>query len=126
MISFQDTAPVDPPYKVSAVEQVRVTEAKVAIGRIQLEGGGAPFVFRTPEDEPLIVNLDLRGNFRDVGIVPLQPGTYDRSLFRIEKLQVADSAVYNADPEMQDLSIRIEGYLNGDPNNTFVFTSGTG
>ena len=32
-------------------------------------------------------------------------------------------AEYNANPVMQDLSIRIEGYLNGDPDNTFVFTS---
>ncbi|MEW6015627.1 MAG: hypothetical protein AB1690_09915 [Candidatus Zixiibacteriota bacterium] len=123
MVSFQDTAPLDPLYKASAVEQVKVTEARIVIGRIQLEGSGNPFNFRTPEHEPLIVNLDLNGNFHDVGIVPLQPGTYDRSLFRIEKLEVADSSVYNANPEMQDLSIRIEGYLNGDPDNTFVFTS---
>jgi len=122
VVSFQDTAPQT--MKAAAVDQIKLTSARVVIGRVQFYGdSGDSLNFRTAEHSPLIVNLDLNGNQHDIGAVRITPGVFHRSLFRIERLEVADSAVYNAHPEMQGFSIRIEGYVNGNMDSTFVFTS---
>jgi hypothetical protein len=41
----------------------------------------------------------------------------------ISRLTPDDSAAFAQNPQLQNLSIRVEGFQNGDPTNTFIFTS---
>ncbi len=110
--------------KVDAVDNVTVTDVKVVLGRIILEGdSGDTIVFRSAEHEPLVLDLDLSGNAQRVGVVAAAPGAYTRTLFRIARLEPTDSAAYANYPDMQGISIRVEGYVNGSPDSSFVFTS---
>jgi len=128
-VSFKDTAPLPSPGSgpspvPSAVSSVTLTQARVVIGRIEFRGaGGDTAKFRSAEHSPLVVNLNLTGVNHSIGTAAVPAGTYNNSLFRIEKLQTSDSAVYNANPDLRDLSILVEGYVNGAPESTFVFSS---
>lgn len=129
-VSFKDTAVSPSPGSENAapaptaVNSVTITRARVVLGRMEFRGSGNDTArFRSAEHSPLLVDLNLNGTNHSVGTVSVSPGTYTNTLFRIEKLQTSDSAAYNANPDLQDLSIRVEGYVNGVPESTFVFTS---
>ena len=50
-------------------------------------------------------------------------GIYEEMEIEIDKLDEEDGAVFTQNPELQYLSIRVEGFLHDDTANTFVFTS---
>ncbi|MGH8003230.1 MAG: hypothetical protein ACRECJ_00695 [Limisphaerales bacterium] len=107
---------------LSTVDSVTLTEAKVVFSRIEfknVEGGNADFRFR----EPLIVALNLAGAEQNLRNFVVSPGTFDLTRFDIHKLDENDTLPFNQNPDMQDLSVRVTGFLNGITESTFVFTS---
>lgn len=106
-----------------AVSRITIMHARVVIGRVEIYGDNDTVVYRSEEHAPAVLNLDLTGNTQYLAFIPVSPGSYSSSLIRIEKLEPTDSAVWNAQTEMRDISIRVEGYLNNDTNQPFLFTT---
>jgi hypothetical protein len=104
------------------VQQVTITSAKVVLSEIEVEsanGDSMDFMSNTP----LVVNLDLTGGITNIGTVMLPFGTYDELELEIERLKPTDGAVYTANPDLQNLSVSVQGYVNGDTTAVFTFTS---
>jgi hypothetical protein len=102
--------------------QVTITTAKVVLREIEVEssrGDSLDFMSSTP----LVVNLDLTGGITNLGTFSLPFGTYDKLELTIDKLTPADGAVYTANPDLQNRSIYVRGYLDGDTSAVFTFTS---
>jgi hypothetical protein len=70
-----------------------------------------------------VVNLNLNGTITEIGMVPIPMGTYDEMEIEFERLQVADGQVYLNNPDLQNRSIYVRGYVGNDTNAVFVFTS---
>ncbi len=111
------------PSLADAANSVTVTSAKFIIGRISFKSvdGSDSVDFRS--NSPMIVDLNLEGTIQEIGSISINPGVYDETRFRIEDLDDGDSAIYADNPDMQDLSIRVEGYVNGTPDSSYVWTA---
>jgi hypothetical protein len=96
-----------------------ITSAKIVISKIKFESivnDTLDFRFRQPFVQDLMVGADV--HVIDTIEVPF--GSYKESEIEIDDLEPEDGEVYNQNPDLQDLSIRVEGSFNGNP---FVFTS---
>jgi hypothetical protein len=106
----------------SLVNSVTMTSAKIMIGRIRFKSvDGDSLDFRA--DDPVIVNLDLTGVAQRLGSVQVPSGTYDETRFRIDDLDSTAGDIYWNNPQMRDLSIRVEGFVNEDEDSSFVWTA---
>ena len=102
---------------------VTITSARVIIDEIELESifdDTLDFEFEQPFVQDLMAGSS---NIYEIGTIQVPFGSYKEMEIEIDDLKAEDGAVYTQNPELEDLSIRVEGYLNGDTNNTFVFTS---
>ena len=102
---------------------VTITSARVIIDEIELESifdDTLDFEFEQPFVQDLMAGSS---NIYEIGTIQVPFGSYKEMEIEVDDLKAEDGAVYTQNPELQDLSIRVEGYLNGDTNNTFVFTS---
>ena len=102
--------------------QVTITSAKVVIGKIEFETAlrdSMDFKSRMP----LVVDLDLTGKPTPIGSVSIPAGTYSEMEFEIKPLRASDGQVYLDNPDLQNRSIAVRGYVNGNTDSTFVFTS---
>lgn len=101
---------------------VTITSARVVIDEVEFEsslGDTLDFEFNQPFVQDLIVGSDA--HVIDTIEVPF--GTYKESEIEIDDLDPEDGEVYLQNPDLQDKSILVEGFLNDNPNDTFVFTS---
>ena len=103
-------------------QQITITSAKVVVGEIEFETSLRDSMDFESET-PLVVNLDLTGMPTPLGTVSVPMGTYEEMEVEIEKLDPEDGQVYLANPDLQNLSISVQGYVDGDPNAVFVFAS---
>jgi hypothetical protein len=103
-------------------QQVTITSAKVVLGEIEIENSSEDSMdFKS--NTPLVVNLDLTGATTNLGAVSIPFGTYEELEYEITRLMPQDTAVYNANPDLQGYSISIRGYVDGDTNVVFTFKS---
>ncbi|MCI0698557.1 hypothetical protein L0337_41975 [candidate division KSB1 bacterium] len=103
-------------------QQVTITSAKVVLGEIEIENSSEDSMdFKS--NTPLVVNLDLSGAPTNLGTVSIPYGTYEELEYEITKLTPQDTAVYNANPDLQGYSLSIRGYVDGDTNAVFTFKS---
>lgn len=103
-------------------QQVSITSAKVVLGEIEIENSSEDSMdFKS--NTPLVVNLDLTGAPTNLGSVSIPFGTYEELEYEIAKLTPQDTAVYNANPDLQGFSISLLGYVDGDTNAAFTFKS---
>lgn len=109
--------------KLGAASSVTVTSAEVVIGRIRFKSvaDSDSLDFRT--DVPTIVDLQLDNSVQNLGSIDVPPGTYDETRFRIEKLDSAGGDLYTANPDLQDLTVRVAGYVDGIADSSFVWTA---
>jgi hypothetical protein len=101
---------------------VTITNAQVVIEEIEFESDTADtldFEFETP----FVQDLALDTSLHVITTVQVPFGTYEEMEIEIAKLDEEDGAAFTQNPELQNLSIRAEGFLDGDPAKTFVFTS---
>lgn len=121
-ISIKRIGAASPVAFLKAAQAVTVTSARVVIGEIELENisrDSMDFEFDEPFIEDLVSGLTI--NVVETFQVPF--GSYDEFEIEIDPLQARHGDVYAENPELQDLSIIVQGYLDGDPSQTFEFTS---
>lgn len=58
-----------------------------------------------------------------IAVVDLPIGTYEEMEIEIDELESEDGAAYAQNPNLQDLSIYVAGYVNGDTTQKFIFVS---
>jgi hypothetical protein len=106
----------------TAVLSVTITSAQLVIDEIEFEsdaGDSLDFEF----EEPFIQDLSLDTNLHEIQTVQVPFGTYEESEIEIDKLTEKDSLLYAQNPELQDRSILVEGFLDDDTSQIFVFSS---
>lgn len=101
---------------------VTITRAQVVIREIEFESSIKDSVDFEFED-PFVQDLAVDSSLHVIGNVQVPFGTYEEMEIEIAKLEDKDGAAFTQNPDLQNLSIRVEGFLNGDPNSTFLFTS---
>lgn len=115
----------------NAISLVAITKAEIVLTRIRFKSIGEDTLnFRT--NDAFVVDLDLSGTVQNLGSISVPPGTYDEARYRLNGLDscsTLDSCTdayiltYEANPNMRGLSIRIEGYVDGNTDSSFVWTS---
>lgn len=106
----------------SLAQQVTITSAKVVISKIELESSNRDsmdFMSGTP----VVSTLNLTGAMTQIGTVSVPFGTYEEIELEISKLDSTDGQVYTANPDLQNLSVSVKGYVDGDTTAAFTFTS---
>ena len=101
---------------------VTITSARVVIDEIEFESStedSVDFEF----EEPFVQDLSIDSTLHEITTVQVPFGIYEEMEIEIDKLDEEDSAAFTQNPELQNLSIRVEGFLNDDTTDTFVFTS---
>jgi hypothetical protein len=99
-----------------------ITSARVVIEEIEFESSlGDTFDFEL--EQPFVQDLIMGSILNEIETIEVPFGSYKESEIEIDELDPEDGAVYSQNPELQGRSIVVKGYLNGDPNNTFMFTS---
>ncbi|KAA3612671.1 MAG: hypothetical protein DWQ05_18660 [Calditrichaeota bacterium] len=101
---------------------IMITSARVVIEEIEFESSTEDRLDFELE-EPFVQDLVAGSNLHEVTTVQVPFGTYRELEIKIDELDEEKSIAYAQNPELQNLSIRVEGFLNDDTNNTFVFTS---
>ena len=99
-----------------------ITSARVVIERIRFDSSvddTLDFRFQ----EPFIQDLMVGSNLYEIGTAQVPFGSYKRSRIKIHDLDPEDGTVYTQNPDLQNRSIFISGFLNNDPNLAFEFTS---
>lgn len=104
------------------VDSVTITSARVVIEELEFESSIEDSVDFELED-PFVQDLALDTTLHEIGTVEVPFGIYEEMEIKIDELDEEDAAAFAQNPDLQNLSIRVEGFLNGEPNNTFVFTS---
>ncbi len=104
------------------VNQIKITSAQVVIEEIEfesVEGDSFDFKLKTPFVQDLLVDSTAH----EIQSVQIPFGSYKESEIEIDDLDSLHGTVYTQNPELQNKSILVKGYLNDDPNETFVFSS---
>jgi hypothetical protein len=106
----------------ATADKVTVTSATFVIEKVELENKSdrsMDFKF----DQPFLQDLMSITTLAEIQTFDVPFGTYDKVKVDIDDLDVQDGDVFVQNPDLQNLSIRIEGFLNDAPSETFVFTS---
>jgi len=112
----------DGPVTVGAVSAIQITSAEVVISRIRVKSVGED-TLDFNSTTPIVVNLDLAGAQQSIGTLSLPAGSYDETRFKIDQLDSLDGTVYTSNPNMQGISVRVAGYVNGSVDSTFLWTT---
>lgn len=106
----------------SPVESVTITSAQLVIDEIEFESdGGDSLDFEF--EEPFIQDLSLDTNLHEIQTVQVPFGTYEESEIEIDELTEKDSLLYVQNPELQDRSILVKGFIDDDTTQAFAFSS---
>lgn len=101
---------------------ITISSAQVVIEKIEFEsslGDTMDFEF----EHPFVQDLMVGSNLHEIDTVRVPFGSYSESEIEIDELDEEDEAAYTQNPQLQNKSILVTGYLNDNPNETFIFTS---
>lgn len=105
----------------STVDSVTITQAQIVIDRIEFENSNEDSMdFEL--DMPFVQDL-VGDSMYVIAVVDLPIGIYEEMEIEIDELKAEDGAVYMQNPNLQDLSIYVTGYVNGDTTQKFIFVS---
>lgn len=99
-----------------------ITSAVVVIEKIRFDStvdDSLDFRFR----EPFVKDLAAGSNMQVIETVNVPFGIYKKSKIKIDDLDPEDGQVYTDNPELQDRSIVVKGYLDGDTQQTFFYSA---
>ncbi|MFQ5709397.1 MAG: hypothetical protein ACE5HO_18215, partial [bacterium] len=100
---------------------VTLTSAKVVIEKIEFENSvDASLDFKF--DQPFVEDLVTITNLQEIETVQIPFGSYDQIKVAIDDLDAEDGDVFTQNPDLQNLSILVKGFLN-DSNDSFEFSS---
>jgi len=101
---------------------VTLTSVRVVIEEVEFENSlGDSLDFEL--EEPFVRDLLVGSNIQEIETIQVPFGSYKEMEIEIDELGPDDGAVYSENPQLQDISIYVEGFLSGDPAQTFVFTT---
>lgn len=106
---------------LSTATGVTITSARVVIKKIKFESiidDTLDFKFR----EPFVQELMTGATLTVIETVQVPFGSYKKSKIKIDDLDPEDGQVYVDNPELQDRSVVVKGYVNNDLAETFVFS----
>jgi len=103
-----------------SVASVTITSARIVIEEIEFESSDGAFDFEL--EEPFVQDLAVDTSSHEIATVQVPFGIYEEMEIEIDKLDEQDAPAFAQNPQLQNLSIRVEGFLDGDAANTFVFT----
>lgn len=121
-ISIMGLAGGDGNLAKSFADDIEITSAKVVIEKIEFENEqdtSLDFKF----EEPFVQDLVTITTLEEIETVEIPFGVYDRVKIDIDDLDSEDGEVFNQNPELQNLSVQVQGFLNNDPGQSFEFTS---
>ncbi|KAA3610707.1 MAG: hypothetical protein D8M58_20925 [Calditrichaeota bacterium] len=101
---------------------ITITEARIVIDEIEFEsslGDSLDFEF----EQPFIQDLVSGNNLHEIESVEVPFGSYKETEIEIDDLDPKDGDVYAQNPVLQDISVLVKGFVNGDSSEAFVFTS---
>jgi len=104
------------------INSITLTSVRVVIDGIEFESIDEDSMDFELED-PFIQSLNVSGTLHEIDNVTVPFGEYKEMEIEIDRLKSEDGQVYIDNPELQNQSIRVEGYLDGDTSNTFLFLS---
>ena len=99
-----------------------ITNARIVIAEIEFENSVRDSVDFELED-PFVQNLAVDTSLHEIATVQVPFGSYKEMEVQIDELKARDSTAYQQNPQLQNLSIRVEGFLDDVVTDTFVFTS---
>lgn len=103
-------------------DDIEITSAKVVIEKIEFENeqdASLDFKF----EQPFVQDLVTLTTLEEVETVEIPFGVYDKIKIAIDDLDVEDGDVFTQNPELQNLSVLVRGFLNNDSTQTFEFSS---
>jgi len=106
----------------SFTDDIEITSAKVVIEKIEFENEqdtSLDFKF----EQPFVQDLVTITTLEEIETVEIPFGVYDRVKIDIDDLDVEDGEVFTLNPDLQNLSVLVKGFLNSDPTQTFEFSS---
>jgi hypothetical protein len=104
--------------------QVAVTGAWMVVAQVKLESSLDEDSLDFESGIPYIMNLNLTGQEQSMDTLRAPAGgTFDKVAFQIDRLEAKYGNMYAQNPDLQDKSILILGYLNQNPADTFSFSS---
>jgi len=93
-----------------SADEVTVTSARFVIEKIELENkSDSAFDFKF--DQPFIQDLLAITSLAEIQTFQVPFGTYDKVKIDIDDLDSQDGDIYVQNPQLQNLSIRIEGLV---------------
>lgn len=101
---------------------IAITSVRVVIDEVELESSeGDSLNYKL--EQPFVEDLLAGAVVHEIETVQVAYGSYKDLEIEIDELNPVDGAVYTDNPELQNRSILIKGYLNGDQNQAFAFAS---
>ncbi len=116
----------------SALSSIDITKAEVVLTRIRFKSAVGEDTLDFRSDDPLVINLDLSGAIQTLGSISVPPGTYDEARYRLNSLDECTSLdsctaahilTFDSNPNLQGYSVRIEGYVDGFADSTFIWAT---
>ncbi len=99
-----------------------ITSVRMVIHEVELESSVADTLDYEFE-QPFLQDLLVGANIHVIETLEVPFGSYSEIAFKMDDLESDDGVIYVQNPELQERSILIKGFLNGDPTQTFVFAS---
>ena len=111
------------PELFATVTELAMDSVKLVLGRVRfVSAAGDSLDFRL--DSALVVKLNLNGAVTNLGSISAPVGVYNESRFRLLKLDSLSSPiVYKNNPDMRDVSIRVDGFVNGNTDSSFSWST---
>jgi hypothetical protein len=104
------------------IDSVTITSAQVVIGEVEFESSFKDSIDFELE-QPFVRDLAVDSTLQQITTVQLPFGTYEEMEIEIGPLDSSAGPVFDQNPQLQNLSIRVQGFLDGNLANTFVFSS---
>lgn len=107
----------------ATVTELAMDSVKLVLGRVRfVSAAGDSLDFRL--DSALVVKLNLNGAVTNLGSISAPVGVYNESRFRLLKLDsLSNPIVYKNNPDVRDVSIRVDGYVDGNLDSSFSWTT---
>jgi hypothetical protein len=105
-----------------SVSVVTITSARIVIDEIEFESSHEDSIDFELED-PFVQDLVVDSVLHEISTIQVPFGIYEELEIEIDELDDEESSAFRENSDLQNLSIRVEGFLDNDMNNTFVFTS---
>jgi hypothetical protein len=108
----------------AGVASVHIISAEMVVAEVEFENTAEAESLSFETDIPYILHLDLVNQIQplDTALIPAT-GSFEKFQYKIAKLEKKYGEIYSQNPELQEQSILIKGYLNGNAADTFTFSS---